>query len=242
MKTREPIFNVPGAVVLVLAVMIGVHAARQLMSADTDNWFVGLLAFIPCRYDGCAGQLPGGTTASVTSFLTHLFVHGDIVHLCFNCAGLLAFGGAIAKRIGAARFFSFFAFTGIAGALAFLIFNFGALVPVVGASGAISGLMGGTMRYLFAALDEGGIGELRESPRSIRLMPLKETLGDRRVQFATAAWLIMNVLAVYGVGTGGATGAIAWQAHIGGYLAGLLTFGFFDLANAKEQQSQPTFH
>lgn len=239
---HEPVFNVPGAVVLLLAIMIAVHLARQFMTPDTDNWLVALLAFIPWRYDGGAAELPGGTFASVTSLLTHLFVHGDVVHLSFNSAWLLVFGGAIAKRIGNIRFLIFFAVTGIAGALAFLLAHFGEIVPVVGASGAISGLMGGTMRFLFSALDDGGVAQLRQSPRSIRLMTLMETLRDRRMLFATAVWLVMNALAAYGIGTGGVSGAIAWQAHVGGFVAGLLLFGWFDLALAKQQEIQPTLH
>jgi membrane associated rhomboid family serine protease len=242
LQTQEPIFNVPGAVAGLIVMMIGVHVGRQFLSPDFDNWFVGLTAFIPLRYAGGAADLPGGNVASVTSFITHMFVHGDAVHLAFNCAWLLAFGGAIAKRIGGIRFLAFAALTGIAGALLFLALNFGLFAPVVGASGAISGLMGATMRFLFSALDDGGIAQLRDEPRSVRLMPLSETLTDRRVLLATAIWLLLNVLAVYGIGTGGAAGAIAWEAHIGGYLAGILTFGWFDLANAKENQSQPTYH
>lgn len=242
MSAREPVFNVPGVVTGLLAAVIGVHLARHFMSPETDDWFVALMAFIPWRYDGGASELPGGQVAALTSFLTHMFVHGDIVHLAFNSAWLLAFGGAIAKRIGPLKFLGFSAFTGICGVLLFLAFNFGLAAPVVGASGAISGLMGGTMRFLFSALDDGGIGQLRDSPRSVRLMTLAQTLADRRVQLATAVWLAVNALAVYGVGTGGASGPIAWEAHIGGFLAGLLAFGWFDLANAKESETQPTFH
>ncbi len=242
MAVREPVFNVPATVTGLLAVVVGVHIARQFMSPETDDWFVAAMAFIPGRYDGAASQLPGGLLAAYTSFITHMFVHGDAVHLALNSAWLLAFGGAITKRIGGARFLALCAFTGISGALAFLIFNFGLIAPVVGASGAISGLMGATMRFLFSALDDGGVRQLRDDPRSVRLMPLSETLRDRRVQLATALWLVVNGLAVIGVGTGGAAGAIAWEAHIGGFLAGILGFGWFDLANAKENETQPTFH
>lgn len=242
MAKREPVFNVPGVVTSLLVIIVGVHVMRHFFTPETDDWFVGLMAFIPWRYDGGAEQLPGGETAAVTSFLTHMFVHGDIVHLLFNSAWLLAFGGAVAKRIGAVRFLAFSAFTGICGALAFLVCNFGLIAPVVGASGAISGLMGGTMRFLFSALDDGGVAQLRDHPRSVRLMTLSQTLSDRRVQFATATWLVLNVLAVFGLGTGGASGPIAWEAHIGGFLAGLLSFGWFDLANAKINETQPTFH
>ncbi|MEQ1577146.1 MAG: rhomboid family intramembrane serine protease [Hyphomicrobium sp.] len=242
MRSREPVFNVPGAVTAILAALIVVHLGRQVISPESDNWFVALMAFIPWRYDGGAAELPGGTGAVFTSLLSHMFVHGDFVHLTFNCAWLLAFGGAIAKRIGAVRFFAFAAWTGVAGALTFLAFNFGLMAPVIGASGAISGMMGGTMRFLFSALDDGGIAQLRDNPRSVQLMTLAQAFSDRRVQFATATWLLVNLLAVYGVGTGGAAGSIAWEAHIGGFLAGLLTFGWFDLAIAKQNQSQPTFH
>ena len=123
MNAREPVFNVPAAVTALLAAIVGVHVARQFLSPQTDDWFVALMAFIPWRYSGGASELPGGQTAAATSFLTHMLVHGDIVHLGFNCAWLLAFGGAIAKRIGAIRFLLYFAFTGIAGALLFLAFS-----------------------------------------------------------------------------------------------------------------------
>ncbi len=55
-------------------------------------------------------MLPGGDVAAVTSFLTHAFVHGDWVHLGLNAAWLVAFGGAVANRIGTVRFLLFFAF------------------------------------------------------------------------------------------------------------------------------------
>lgn len=73
------------------------------------------------------------------------------------------------------------------------------------------------------------------------LMSLRETLMDRRVQFAIAIWLLLNGLAAFGISTEDAAGAIAWEAHIGGFVAGLLTFGWFDAANAKAQSTQPNF-
>lgn len=228
MQRREPIFNVPGAVIAVLAVLVGVHLVRQVVTPDLDEWLVLTLAFIPARYSGMAAELPGGSVAAATSFLTHMAVHADATHLTFNSAWLLAFGGAIALRAGGLRFLLFAGMTGLAGALTFLLFNPALLAPVVGASGAVAGLMGGTMRFMFAALDRGGVRMLREAPRAIPLMTLAETLRDRRVQLSTALWLLLNGLAVVGIGTGEGRGAIAWEAHIGGFLAGLMGFGWFD--------------
>lgn len=244
LKAREPIFNVPPAVIGLLGLMAGVHAVRGLLSDDQDNWLVIAAAFIPARYAGMAGELPGGTLASFTSPFTHMGVHGDIVHLIFNAAWLLAFGSAIAKRVGGLRFVAFFVFCGLAGALAFLAVHPGELVPVVGASGAISGLMGAVMRFLFPAMDDGGLRQLREDPSSIRLMGVGEALRDRRLLLATGVWLLLNVLAIVGIGTLGVKGAIAWEAHVGGYLAGLLGFGLFDAkpGSSSQPHNKPTLN
>lgn len=242
MQQREPIFNVPGTVVAVLAVMVGIHAARQLLSTEQDAWVVLCLAFIPARYAGHAADLPGGEVAAVTSFITHMAVHGDLTHLVFNGAWLLAFGGAIALRCGGGRFLAFALTTGVAGALAFLLVNPGLLAPVIGASGAVAGLMGGTMRFLFNALDLGGVAQLRDNARHVPLMTLADCLRDRRMQLSTALFVLFNALALFGLGTGGAQGGIAWEAHIGGYVAGLLSYGFFDRRQAAPPGRPATLH
>jgi membrane associated rhomboid family serine protease len=226
-RENEPMFNVPTSVVALIGVLVAVQVLRSLIPADWDSWLTVALAFIPARYSGYAEAIPGGDIASVTSFLSYAFVHGDYFHLGINAAWLIAFGTAVADRIGAVRFLLFSAFCAIAGAAMFLALNQGLLAPMVGASGAVSGLMGGTMRFLFGAVDRGGLRALRETPQDVPLMPLARALTDQRVLLVTLAFLIANVLAVLGLG-GISTGGIAWEAHIGGYFAGLLSFGFFD--------------
>ena len=239
MSPHEPMFNVQKSVMWLLVVMVGVQVARTTLSADWDTWITLALAFIPARYSGFADLLPGGTIASVTSFITHTLVHGDWMHLALNGAWLLAFGGAVANRVGTLRFLCLFAFCGVIGAAAFLIFNIGAMVPMVGASGAISGLMGATMRYLFTAVDGGGLSALRNDPRSAPLMPLRAALFDKRVALVTLVFLLANILAVIGFGSVSESG-IAWEAHIGGYFAGLLTFGFFDAPQNEKPTNERT--
>jgi membrane associated rhomboid family serine protease len=225
---REPIFNVPGSVIALISVFIAVHVFRQLLPVAQDYWFTLAMAFVPARYAGYADQIPGGEIAAVTSFVTHMFVHGDIMHLMFNSAWFLAFGGAIALRVGTVRFLAFTAFTGIVGALTFLAFHFGEDVPVVGASGAVSGMMGAVMRFLFSAIDLGSWQALRETPRAVPLMPLQVALTDRRILAVTAIWLLLNAITAFGIPGISAGGEVAWEAHLGGYLAGLLCFGYFD--------------
>lgn len=241
MSRREPMFNIPGGVLALLALMVAVHLVRLSLPEDAGTWLTLCLAFITVRYAGLADALPGGTISSITSFLTHAFVHADLVHLGINAAWLVAFGGAVANRIGALHFLLFFAFCAVAGAATFLIFNPGLMVPMIGASGAISGLMGGTMRFMFTALDGDGLAALREAPRSVPLMPLRQALTDKRVLLVTGAFLGANILAVLGLGGLGESG-IAWEAHIGGYFAGLLTFGFFDPGQTHRSSTEPNMN
>ncbi len=232
---REPIFNVPGSVVALIAIFIAVHVVRQFLPVAEDNWLVVAMAFVPARYAGYADQIAGGQIAALTSFLTHMLVHGNLTHLMFNSAWFLAFGGAIALRIGSTRFLAFTAFTGIAGALIFLAFNFGDAVPVVGASGAVSGMMGAVMRFLFSAMDRGNFAALREAPRTIPLMSLSESLSDRRVLAITAIWLALNAITALGIPGISEGDSVAWEAHLGGYMAGFFCFGFFDQTPRKSK-------
>ena len=227
MDHRQPIFNVPGVVLVLLGSFLAVHLLRWVLPTEDGAWLTAALAFIPARETGLADDLPGGRLAIATSFFTHQFVHGDLAHLLINSAWLLAFGTPVARRTDAVRFLVFFLLTGTAGALLYLAINGGALILVIGASGAISGLMGAAFRFLFRSMEDGGpMGLTRAS--STPLMPLGETLQDRRILLAIAGWTVLNVLLAWGAAGLTEAAGIAWEAHLGGFYAGLLLYGFFD--------------
>jgi membrane associated rhomboid family serine protease len=173
-------------------------------------------------------MIPGGWVAVFTSPITHMLVHGDITHLLVNAAWLLAFGTAIARRMSAGRFLALCALCGVAGALAFLVLNWGSTASVIGISGAVSGLMGGAFRFFFSAVDRGAVALLRFEPRLVPRMGLRQALADRRIQFAIGLWLIANLLIAWGAAGLTQQAGIAWEAHVGGFLAGFLLFGLFD--------------
>ena len=236
---REPIFNVPPMVLCLLAIMLAVMAYRLMLNSDADTDFVLALALIPARLAGEAAQLPGGTTAIYTEFITHMFVHADAMHMAFNGASLLAFAGALEKRIGGLRLLLFFLATGFAGAITFVALNPGLMAPMIGASGAIAGLMGGVMRFFFSAMDMGGgMRRLNEAPGSVPLQPLRVALRDKRLLMVTAVFVVMNVAAMVGFGDINASNSIAWEAHVGGYISGLLLFGLFDIAPRHEGEPE----
>jgi membrane associated rhomboid family serine protease len=221
-------FNVPGVVVWLLGIFFAVHALLWARPAEQYLWWTDVLAFVPARVSGAASYLPGGNVAAVTSFVTHQFVHGDLAHLLINSAWLLAFGTPVARRTDALRFISFFLLCGIAGALLYLGFHGNIPIRVVGASGAISGLMGAAFRFMFRSLDTRGplgLGDARTTP----LMTVAEACTDRRILLTVGSWTLLNVLLGYW-GAEGLTDAagIAWEAHLGGFYAGFLCYGLFD--------------
>lgn len=239
MSDREPIFNVPPVVVALIAAFVAVHLLQSLLPQGEADWLSAVLAFVPARLTGMASSLPGGDAAAFTQFFTHLFVHGDVTHLLINSAWLLPFGSLVARRIGTARFLVFFVLCGAVGALVYAAFSASALSMMVGASGAISGLMGAAFRFLFQALSDGDAEGLSGLGRRPPLMSLRAAFGDRRVLLAVIGWTVLNIVMAWGA-SGMVDGAhIAWEAHLGGFYMGLLTFGFFDRSPPVHRDAAP---
>lgn len=234
----EPIFNVPRSVLIAAAIMVALQIVRTLLPDEAGLRFLLALAFIPARYSGAALELPGGYLTAVTSFVTYMLVHAGWVHLLVNLLWMAAFGSAVARRLGDLTFFYFSTLCGIAGALTHLAFHFGEMAPVVGASAAISGQMAASLRFVFGARPQrrGEPPDLARAP----LENLTQTLSDRRILIVLALWVALN--AIFGLGAvsmAGTEGEIAWEAHIGGFLFGLLCFGFFDSGSKQVVPQRP---
>ncbi len=230
---RERMFNVPAAIIGLLIVLGLIQAVLMFaLTAEQTTEFLLLFAFIPARYD--ASMLsdiawPGGWAANIWTFVTYALVHADLSHLLFNAVWLLAFGSPVAQRFGSLRFTAFMALTAAAGAAAHLMTHFGELLPMVGASAAISGAMAAAIRFAF---QRGGPLELwRDRAEAYRVpaAPLVASLRDPRVIAFLLVWFGLNTLfGVFSLGIPGIEQAIAWQAHIGGFAVGLLAFSAFD--------------
>ena len=147
-----------------------------------------------------------------------------------NLVWLLPFGSAVARRFGSARFLAFFAVTAAAGALTHLLTHDGEMQPMIGSSAAVSGFMAGAIRFAFGP--GGPLAMFRSEDAGaykVPAPPLTVALRDRRIMVFLVAWFGLNLL----VGTGvvpvpGVDESIAWQAHIGGFIAGMVLFPLFD--------------
>jgi membrane associated rhomboid family serine protease len=227
MSGKQPMFNIPISVVAAALALVALHIVRVSLPADAGFTMLLALAFIPGRYAGPTPDLPGGEWSDVTSFITYMFVHGDVTHLAINTIWMLAFGSAVAKRIGDFRFVTFSLLCGIAGVLVHLALHFGELVPVVGASAAISGQMAGAIRFMFGS--SRAIVPLPQNLATVPLAGIGETLTNPRFLIFLGVWVALNLL--FGLGgfqLNGSGGGIAWEAHIGGFVCGLFAFGIFD--------------
>ena len=247
-QRSEPIFNVPPVVLATIAALLIVHAVRTLiLTGAQDEWVLLAFAFIPARYNFVAdavGELPGGFGAELWSFFSYAFLHADWVHIGLNLAWLLPFGSALARRFGAWRYTGFMLATAAAGAFAHLITHLGAMVPMIGASAAISGAMAAALRFVF---QQGGpLGLWRGEPNNdayrVPASPLVATMRDPRFLIFLGAWMGLNLLVGLGTVSIGEEGQdIAWQAHIGGFVAGLLLFSVFDpVGPERTLESKPT--
>ncbi|MFL9824943.1 rhomboid family intramembrane serine protease [Rhodoplanes sp. SY1] len=233
-RRTEPIFNLPSVIAGLVAAFGLVHAFRELVLAPSqDVEFLLLFAFIPARYGPMPGidiALPGGLAADIWTFVSYAFIHGDLTHLGVNVLWLLPFGSAVARRFETVRFVGFFVVTAAAGAAVHLVTHPGELLPMIGASAAISGFMAAAIRFVFQV--GGPLGVFRNTDHTAYLVPaapLVDTLKDPRILGFLVVWFGLNIL--FGLGSVGMLGVeqpVAWQAHIGGFIAGLLLFPLFD--------------
>lgn len=236
-KTSEPIFNVPSVVLATVVVLVGVHLLRIYVLSPAESMkFVLTLAFIPARYStdpGVSSLFPGGFGADLWTFFTYAFLHADFLHIALNLAWLVPFGTALARRFGALRYVLFMLVTAAAGALAQLVSSPGSPAPMIGASAAISGAMAAALRFIFqphGPLETWRDRTPNDEAYRVPAAPLSAVFRDMRFLLFLAVWMGLNALFGLGAVTFAAEPGqqIAWQAHIGGFFAGLLLFTAFD--------------
>ena len=248
---REPIFNLPGVIVVCCAVLLALYAVSSGASYQTQNWLVEQFGFVPARVSialgvaqgalqAAAQKLPQDTLAEVVgtggghwwALVTYAFLHGSWAHVGFNCLWLAAFGAPVARRFGAARFLALLLVASVAGALVQYAAGPASFIPVIGASAGIAGAMGAAVRFVFRpSSDALAMTDLREiEARFTRpALPLVDLVRTKAALFFIVVWFGTNlVFGVYPSLSGLTDGPIAWQAHIGGFLTGLLAFPLFD--------------
>ncbi len=217
--------NPSGTNAIVNKSIIGINIAvfiLQMLLDGTQNRFLYVYGLVPARYSISHISEYFTLINQVVSFISFMFLHGGFWHIISNMWSLYIFGDNIEARLGHVKYFIFYLLCGILSGLVHIIFNIHSNIPVIGASGAIAGVMGAyfilyprakilTFFFLFPF----------EMPAFIFL----------------GIWFIIQVFSAASGGVGG----IAWWAHIGGFTAGILLLKVFNIKSDSKFDFKDTF-
>jgi membrane associated rhomboid family serine protease len=198
---REPIFNAPWAATVLVGAILGAFAAQAWLGGDRMAAIGGFSA-------------PGLAEGRWWTLISAIFLHGGLAHAAMNALGALAFGPPVARLLGegakgALAFFLFFLVCGAVASLGFAALHWRDPAVLVGASGAVSGLMGAASRIY---------GRRHGLAPVFSAVPMGWAV----------AWTIANVLlGITGISPGMPGAVIAWEAHLVGFAAGLVLIGPF---------------
>lgn len=188
---------------------LSAEEAREL-SEHTSAW-----GAVPCEISTLTSRAAGARCTSdadtpiiddkpiLLTVLTSMFLHGSLQHLAFNMLILFVFGAAVEDRLGSGAFLGLYFVGGILGTVAYVALNSGSALPVIGASGAISAVMGA---FLIGGARRRILSFVQPLPLLVVTLPAWAFLAPYLVsQFATPD-----------------DAKIAWQAHVGGMIAGIV--------------------
>ncbi len=251
---HRPILNIPKAVLATILALVAVHALRSLLDEGADVELLLELAVVPARWSVALGaataeevlqRLSGegeGRDALVAlgryvldqggarpwTALTYAVLHGSWTHVLFNAVWLAAFGTPVVRRCGGTRFFALAGAAAVAGAAAHAFAHPLDVFPMIGASGAVSGMTAAAAWFMFAPARwtlQGRLNAPHERPRE----SLSAMLRNRQVLIFIGVWFVTNTLfGTLAQPLGMVDSSIAWEEHVGGFLAGLALFPILD--------------
>jgi rhomboid family protein len=175
--------------------------------ARAGQAFIEEFGLVPCRLTGVCRVGPELPSPILTIF-TSMFMHGGLFHIGGNMLYLWIFGNNVEDTLGHGRYLLFYLLSGVAAALAQTAIGPSSMVPMVGASGAVSGVLGAYL-LLFP----------HAHVTTLIILGFFFRLVHIPAMFVLGFWIVLQVL--NGLGSFGSSGGVAFFAHIGGFLAGM---------------------
>src|ERR1700735_1935348 len=213
LKDMTPRGSVPVMTLLLIAVNVVVFIHQISLSPAQSEAFVRLYGLVPAKLSLALACRPSRLADALIPLFTCMFLHGGWLHIIGNMWFLWIFGARVECRMGPFIYLIFYLVCGIASGATQLIFSWGSNLPSIGASGAISGVLGAYVVFF-------------PGSRILTLVPLFIIWFTARLPafIFIGLWFLAQFLS--GIGSLGAqgtanTGGVAWWAHIGGFLLGV---------------------
>lgn len=208
-----PFFTAPSVVVALTAAIVAAHIIRVVLPERLQDYAFYLFALIPERLtlmlEGAADPPAYSLSGLAIASVGHVFLHVSFFHLFANSFMLLALGAPVVRRIGGMRFLILFSLCAIAGSVVYFHVQGPEGSVAVGASSAVSGVIAGALLLMA----EPALGW--------------PALVSRKFMGTSLAFLAANLALIF-VGPAVLGMGIAWEVHIGGYVAGAVLMVLLD--------------
>lgn len=220
-RRYTPLFNIPPVIIfIVLLCGLAFLIPEYFFPLQLYDDFYTYFAFIPEFF----------YQAFLTFWytpVTYSFLHASVMHVAVNMMWLVIFGSPLANRIGNLKFIIFWCICSAIAAFAHLGIYPDSHVPMVGASGAISGMMGAAARYGFRQVKT--FDDNRRSEFAGPILSISQSLTSKNVLVFIGTWIAIDIFTgIASPAIDGEGSSIAWVAHIGGMVAGFFLIGLFD--------------
>lgn len=211
LKDMTPRRSLPIVTLLLIAANVAVFVHQLSLPPNAGETFLQTYALVPSKISLALAGRHYTLQQALLPLFTCMFLHGGFLHILGNMWFLWIFGANVEDRLGPVPYLLFYLVCGIGSSASQLLFSWGSRIPSLGASGAISGVLGAYILFF-------------PGSRILTLIPLFIIWFTVRIPAVIfiGLWFIVQFLS--GIGSLGAvnTGGIAWWAHIGGFLIGLI--------------------
>lgn len=205
---RSSTYPIVSVSLIIINALVFVYELSLGLNGEEFFQFLSSYGVIPLRFL----DPTGGSTPEIATLFTSMFLHGGWFHILGNMLYLWIFGDNVEDRLGHSFYLLFYLASGLVAGLTHILFNSGSQIPTVGASGAIAGVLGAYLLFFPGS-----------RITSLVTLGFFWTTIEIPAYFFLGFWFLLQFLSgAASVAAGAQAAGIAWWAHIGGFLAGIL--------------------